>query len=122
MCIKPAIRVLIFATSLSAQPAYAEDLGKLWPSCKGWDSGALDQTYTDRDLSAGKAREALNRLATSEGRPSTGDGIDVEIDSLNRLEGYALRRSAESLTWDASHHRTAVRDFCRWLVTHHIPE
>jgi hypothetical protein len=104
-------------------PAQAEDLGKLWPACKGWDSpDGLDQTYTTRDLSANEARQALDRLAATEGKPSEGDGIDSEIDSINRVQGYALRRSAESPTWDAPHHRSEVKRFCRWLVTHYMPE
>lgn len=107
----------------AALPAHAEDLGKLWPTCKGWDDPhGLDQTYTPQDLTAGNARDALDWLAAHEGQPSEGDAIDVEVDALNRVQGYARRRSAESPTWDQAHHRTELKRFCRWLITHYMPE
>lgn len=111
--------VIMFLPTVSR----AEDIGKLWPACKGWNARyGTGESYTPRELNAQEAQDSLARLTANEGKQSESDHLDAEIDSLNRLEGYVLRYRAESPSYDAQHHTRALKDFCRWITTHYMPE
>lgn len=113
-----ALLVMIFPTA-----SRAEDIGKLWPACKGWNARyGTDESYTQRELNAEEAQNSLVRLAANEGKRAESDLLDAEIDSLDRLEGYVLRYRAESSSYDAKRHVRALKEFCRWITTHYEPE
>jgi len=133
-----AVRVLLLAL-LASGPALAAEMpapvpqpiDSVWPLCRGWKT--LHEQWewiTPADLTAQRAREALDDMAPREGKfLDGGEALDILQMDAQILEGYRLLVLAKrdigqqpEDSGDVKWHRRDVRNFCKWITTNTFPE